>query len=78
MLHVMLWEGWLDAAYIAAHTSGFEALKARVRDFAPKDVARLCGIAEADLVQAARWFANVDAAARRCAHSRRSRCIARA
>ncbi len=63
MLHVMLWEGWLDAAYIAAHTSGFEALKARVRDFAPKDVARLCGIAEADLVQAARWFANVDAAA---------------
>ena len=61
MLHVMLWEGWLDAAYIAAHTSGFDALKARVRDFAPKDVARLCGIAEADLVQAARWFANVDA-----------------
>jgi len=63
MLHVMLWEGWLDAAYIAAHTQGFDALKARVRDFTPKDVARLCGIGEADLVQAARWFANVDAAA---------------
>ena len=62
MLHVMLWEGWLDVGFIAAHTSGFDALKARVRDFAPKDVARLCGIAEADLVQAARWFANVDAA----------------
>jgi assimilatory nitrate reductase catalytic subunit len=59
MLHVMLWEGWIDPAYIAAHTQGFEALKARVRDFAPKDAARLCGIAEADLVQAARWFANV-------------------
>ena len=28
MLHVMLWEGWIDAAYIAAHTEGFEALKA--------------------------------------------------
>jgi len=66
LLHVMLWEGWLDPAYIAAHTSGFDALKARVRDFAPKDVARLCGIAEADLVQAARWFANAgDAAAPR-------------
>jgi len=62
LLHVMLWEGWLDAAYIAAHTTGFDALKTRVRDFAPKDVARLCGIAEADLVQAARWFANVDGA----------------
>ena len=34
-----------------------------MRDFAPRDVARLCGIAEADLVQAARWFANVDASA---------------
>ena len=59
LLHVMLWEGWLDQTYIVAHTSGFEALKTRVRDFAPKDVAKLCGIAEADLVQAARWFANV-------------------
>ena len=61
MLHVMLWEGWLDQAFIAAHTQGFDALKARVRDFAPKDVARLCGIKEADLVQAATWFANVAA-----------------
>ena len=24
----MLWEGWIDARYIAAHTDGFEALKA--------------------------------------------------
>jgi assimilatory nitrate reductase catalytic subunit len=60
MLHVMLWEGWADAAYIAAHTSGFDALKARVRDFNPKEVAALCGIKEADLLQAARWFAGLD------------------
>ncbi len=60
MLHLMLWEGWTDAAYIAAHTSGFDALKARVRDYAPKDVAAICGIAEADLLQAARWFAGLD------------------
>jgi assimilatory nitrate reductase catalytic subunit len=60
MLHVMLWEGWLDTAYIAAHTTGFDALKARVRDFTPKEVAQLCGIREADLVQAARWFAGLD------------------
>ena len=59
-LHVMLWEGWVDAAYIAAHTTGFETLKARVRDFAPKEVAKLCGIAEADLLQAAKWFAGMD------------------
>ena len=60
MLHVMLWEGWIDSAYIAAHTSGFDALKARVRDFAPKDAAAICGIKEADLLQAARWFAGLD------------------
>ena len=60
MLHLMLWEGWTDAAYIAAHTSGFDALKARVRDYAPKDVAAICGIQEADLLQAARWFAGLD------------------
>ena len=60
MLHVMLWEGWIDAPYIEAHTTGFDALKARVRDFSAKDVAALCGIREADLVQAARWFAGLD------------------
>jgi assimilatory nitrate reductase catalytic subunit len=63
MLHVMLWEGWTDPAYIAAHTSGFDALKTRVREFTPKDVAAICGIREADLVQAARWFAGLDDAA---------------
>ncbi len=60
LLHVMLWEGWVDSAYIAAHTTGFDALKARVRDFAPKDVAALCGVPEADIVTAARWFAGLD------------------
>ena len=63
MLHLMLWEGWVDAAYIAAHTSGFELLKARVREFTPKDTAALCGIREAALLQAARWFAGLDGAA---------------
>ncbi len=60
LLHLMLWEGLTDTAYIAAHTSGFETLRDRVRDFAPKDVAAICGIAEADLVTAARWFAGLD------------------
>jgi assimilatory nitrate reductase catalytic subunit len=57
MLHLMLWEGWTDARYIAAHTKGFEALKATVRDCTPERVAQVCGIAEADLLQAARLFA---------------------
>lgn len=57
MLHLMLWEGWTDARYIAEHTSGFDALKATVRDCTPDRVAQVCGIAKDDLLQAARLFA---------------------
>jgi assimilatory nitrate reductase catalytic subunit len=57
MLHLMLWEGWTDTAYIAAHTSGFDALKALVRDCTPEKVAQVCGISQADLLEAARLFA---------------------
>ncbi len=57
MLHTMLWEGWLDNAYIAAHTNGFDALKATVRDYTPDMVADTCGLKKADLLEAARLFA---------------------
>jgi assimilatory nitrate reductase catalytic subunit len=57
LLHIMLWEGWTDPAYMAAHTSGFEALKATVRDCTPEVVAQVCGIRKEDLFTAARWFA---------------------
>jgi assimilatory nitrate reductase catalytic subunit len=43
--------------YIAAHTSGFDALKAVVRDCTPDLVAQTCGIAKEDLFTAAKWFA---------------------
>ena len=57
MLHVMLWEGWHDAAYIAAHTEGLEQLKVTVREYTPQFAATICGIAAEDIAQAARWFA---------------------
>ncbi len=57
MLHLMLWEGWTDAGFIAAHTNGFEELKALVRDYTPDTVAQTCGIAKDALYQAARLFA---------------------
>jgi len=57
MLHLMLWEGWTDAEYIAAHTTGFDELKALVRDYTPQRVAQTCGISVADLTTAAQWFA---------------------
>ncbi|MFD0666525.1 nitrate reductase [Ramlibacter sp. MAHUQ-53] len=57
LLHIMLWEGWTNPAYIEARTTGFEALKARVRDCTPEAVSRTCGIPVADLHTAAKWFA---------------------
>ncbi|AOS79939.1 MULTISPECIES: nitrate reductase [Hydrogenophaga] len=57
LLHIMLWEGWTDAAYIERHTSGFDALKALVRECTPERVAQVCGLTEEDLFTAARWFA---------------------
>ena len=61
MLHIMLWEGWLDHAYIAAHTSGFEALKTTVRDYTPDLVSETCGIKKEDLLAAAKMFATSSA-----------------
>ncbi|MDQ0590250.1 nitrate reductase [Variovorax paradoxus] len=57
MLHLMLWEGWTDNGYIAAHTSGFDALKTTVRECTPDKVAQICGISKDDLLAAARLFA---------------------
>lgn len=57
LLHIMLWEGWTRPDYIAAHTSGFDALKAVVRECTPETVAQVCGLAKEDLFTAARWFA---------------------
>jgi len=57
LLYIMLWEGWLDSAFIAAHTSGFEALKATLQDYTPYLVAQTCGIDKQTLYEAARLFA---------------------
>ncbi len=65
MLHVMLWEGLVDTAYIATHTQGFAALRDRVREFSPAEAAKVCGLKADDIVRAARWFANVGEDGRR-------------
>ncbi len=61
MLHIMLWEGWMDSAYIAAHTNSFDELKALVRDYTPDHVAQICGIKKEDLFAAAKLFATSSA-----------------
>nr|WP_315199137.1 molybdopterin-dependent oxidoreductase [uncultured Aquabacterium sp.] len=56
MLHILARDGLLDEAFVQQHTSGLPDLLAAVRDATPEQVARTCGIAQADLELAARWF----------------------
>ena len=57
MLHIMLWEGWINNDFINTHTDGFDALKATVRDCTPELTADICGIKKEDLYKAAQLFA---------------------
>ncbi len=56
MLHVLLWEDLVDHAHIEAHTTGFDELKALVREFTPRETARITGLSDDAIVQAAQWF----------------------
>jgi formate dehydrogenase major subunit len=57
MLYTIIEEGLTDEDYIRAHTSGFEALKAKVADFSPGKMATVCGV-EADTIrEVARLYA---------------------
>ncbi|WP_374692024.1 molybdopterin-dependent oxidoreductase [Accumulibacter sp.] len=62
LLHILLAEGLVNRDYIARHTEGFEALEKLVATYTPAVVARLCGLAEADIIRAGRWFGGAGAA----------------
>jgi hypothetical protein len=55
--HLLLELQALDQRFIAAHTEGFAELKEVWQQWTPQRVSDLCGIAEADLRQLARWWA---------------------
>ena len=55
--HLLLELQALDQPFIAAHTEGYGALEALWRQWTPRRVADLCGIAVADLQQLALWWA---------------------
>lgn len=62
MLNVMVWEDLIDRDYVARHTTGFAALKARIHEFTPRAAQDICGVPAEDIVQAARWFGQSGAA----------------
>ncbi len=63
MMHVLIDEGLLDRAYIAAYTQGFDALAARAADFTPKRVAAICGIEPEQVIGLARDYGSTRPAA---------------
>ncbi|HUW36413.1 MAG TPA: molybdopterin-dependent oxidoreductase [Rhodocyclaceae bacterium] len=62
MLHVLIWDGLIDGRFIAAHTTGFDAARAAVRELTPAAAAGVCGVKAEDIVTAARCFGQAGAA----------------
>ncbi|TLX56594.1 nitrate reductase [Stutzerimonas nosocomialis] len=54
LMHILLREGQVDRDFIDAHTEGFEALDALVRDYSPSVVAERCAIPAEALQRCAR------------------------
>jgi formate dehydrogenase major subunit len=57
MLHVIVEEGLVDEAFIAARTEGFEALRENVRGYTPEAMAGVCGIPAETIREVARAYA---------------------
>ncbi|GGN68751.1 molybdopterin oxidoreductase [Actinoplanes lobatus] len=56
MLHIAIREGWIDEAYIAERTEGFETLN-KANAYWPERVERMTGVPEAQLREAVRLLA---------------------
>ena len=52
----LLAKGHTDEQFIAAHTTGFAALGMELSEWSPARAAAICGVPEADIVQAAEWL----------------------
>ena len=57
LAHVLIREGWVDRAFVDAHTTGFDAFRAFVTDFTPARVAAESGISAGDVESLARSIA---------------------
>ena len=56
ILHLMIENDWLDHEFIEGHTVGFEAVAEHVREWTPRQTARVTGISERAIRQAAEWW----------------------
>jgi assimilatory nitrate reductase catalytic subunit len=56
MLHVMIERGWVDRAFIAAHTTGFDEVEKVVAKYTPEYAAKIAGVPPSMIVRAAEMW----------------------
>ena len=56
MLHVMIERGWIDRDFIAAHTTGWDAVEAIVERYTPEYAAAIAGVPASMIVRAAEMW----------------------
>jgi formate dehydrogenase major subunit len=57
MMHTIVEEGLVAREFIAARTTGFDAIRANLADYSPEAMAPICGIPAATIREVARLFA---------------------
>ncbi|MGY1771324.1 molybdopterin oxidoreductase family protein [Blastococcus sp. SYSU D00813] len=60
LLHEIIGNGWVDQAYVDAHTVGFEELAERVRDYPPEVAAEVCDVPVERIREAARVIGHAE------------------
>ena len=56
MLHVMIARGWIDRAFIEAHTTGFSEVERIVAKYTPEYAAKIAGVPASMIVRAAEMW----------------------
>src|SRR5215831_9037510 len=56
ILHLMIKNGWIDHSFIEGHTIGFDEVATAVEEWTPARTAKITGIAEKGILQAAEWW----------------------
>ncbi len=57
IIHAILSRGWQNQAFIEERTEGFDALTESVKEYTPEAVEKITGVPAADIVEAARLYA---------------------
>jgi len=63
LMHIIYKNGWHNQAFIEARTENFPALVEMIEQFPPERVSEITGVAVADLVKMAEWYAKSETSA---------------